>query len=1254
MKTASLILALLLSCVEFTWGQVNLKLLKTVNPVIGQFSTGPTTIATANGIVYYDGVDDVAGTELWRTDGTAAGTYQVKDINPGGGSSGIASLAVLNNTLYFFANDGTNGPALWKSDGTAQGTVMVKLFSTGAADGLIAVNGRLLFEASSPDTGMELWQTDGTSNGTSLVLDINPGPSSSIGIANSIVMGSVLYFAADDGTHGTELWKTDGTTAGTSMVKDIVTTSPGPPSSSPRNLVVNNGTLYFIGYDNTVQTRLYKSDGTAAGTLMISLGSVIPVEIQAANGTLYIIGSNFNYQLLKLNAVGTPQAVKTFEGDVTNLTSKPSLMVAFKNKLFFAGWDSSHGNEIWSSDGTPAGTTMFVDLVAGTAGGLGVGVTGHAPSFSVVGTRMYFFGMDTNSSLWVTDGTVVGTVALSSTRYPGDPYAWTSVGSEFFTITSGGGPAPELWKSDGTAAGTQAVSHPLHHNTSNIGPAVTYKGKSYFSADDGVHGQELWITDGTPGGTVLFKDLNPGTDSGSPTELTVMGNALYFFARDALKGNELWRSDGTTIGTFRLTDVTNGADPTLFNMYNLGGTLFFNTLDANTDNRELWVSDGTMAGSYAMTITLSGGPVSVKSIQSSSATVVYFLASTPATGAELWATDGSPGGTVFLGDINTGPADVAPVFLGQFDGETYFSAQDPTHGTELWKTDGTADGTTLVKDICAGTCNSSPFFPSVIGSTLYFTAYDVANGYSVWTSDGSASGTTMLFHPQTGDGGPLNYAGEPGKIFFEAMKLSNGGLTYVGTDLYLTDGMTTPVLVTSYYNSRAKSFTVSPAYFNGMYYFYATESSTGSELWKSDGTAAGTMIVKDVFTGPTSSTPGNIQVINGSLYFRAVDGPAGAQIWKIKDPCGAQKITAANGNVVSQYLLGTRMIVRVNDYQYGDALFYYDLTEETAVRCPDEQSITFDPLVTKHYGDPPYALTATASSGLAVSYQSSNLSVATVSGSTLTITGVGTATITAKQDGDFDFNAAAPVTQVLTVEKGTQQITFSTIPNKIANDPDFAILVTANSGLPLTFTVTPTGLITLVGSQVHILNPGRVTIEAEQAGSANYLSADTTTSFCIAPTRPTLTITRAGQIVTLESNHDTGNQWYKDGTAVSGASGKKYVLPGYGVYSVTTQVDDCVSQASVNYTYAITGLSGSSGGVEVYPNPATNEINVIQESHEACTVSVINTVGVLVLEGRASDGNFKLDTSNLPAGLYVLRIVSAGGEESVRVRIERW
>jgi ELWxxDGT repeat protein len=250
-----------------------------------------------NGTVYYSAHEGDSGSELWKTDGTPGGTIRVKDIIPGAFSSYPHYLINVDGILYFSAYGEVRdriivNRELWKSDGTEAGTVRVKDIWPGPEGSyprhLTNVNGVLYLIANDGINGIELWKSDGTDAGTVRVKDIRSGNDSSFPnhFTNS---NGVLYFSANNGIDGAELWKSDGTEAGTVLVKD---TGPGEFSGSPTNLSNVNGALYFSANDGIHGDELWTSDGTAEGTVLVSdlvagTGGSNPGPFTEVNGKLF-------------------------------------------------------------------------------------------------------------------------------------------------------------------------------------------------------------------------------------------------------------------------------------------------------------------------------------------------------------------------------------------------------------------------------------------------------------------------------------------------------------------------------------------------------------------------------------------------------------------------------------------------------------------------------------------------------------------------------------------------------------------------------------------------------------------------------------------------------------------------------------------------------------------------------------------------------------------------------------------------------
>ncbi|HYK43967.1 MAG TPA: ELWxxDGT repeat protein, partial [Parafilimonas sp.] len=217
------------------------------------------------------------------------------ESNPGNAADFYVntSYATLHQVAYFAADDGVHGNELWRSDGTAAGTFMVKDIEPGAAStylyNITAVNGKIYFSAATAAYGLEPWVSDGTENGTQLLMDIKPGPLWSYPTEFAGADNQVYFVSDGDFSSWGALWKTDGTTAGTKLVKSIG--DEGGGGTLITQPTEANGQLFFTFLNfSTFSWELWRSDGTNAGTYAVSSNTYfpsVPAQLTHYNNKLY-------------------------------------------------------------------------------------------------------------------------------------------------------------------------------------------------------------------------------------------------------------------------------------------------------------------------------------------------------------------------------------------------------------------------------------------------------------------------------------------------------------------------------------------------------------------------------------------------------------------------------------------------------------------------------------------------------------------------------------------------------------------------------------------------------------------------------------------------------------------------------------------------------------------------------------------------------------------------------------------------------
>lgn len=630
---------------------------------------------------------DARGTELWVSDGSAESTGLLLNACPLGCSGHPADLVVLGDVALFTAAHSPGSlQYLYITDGTPHGTEVffegffddlsgvfqltllgdaVYFQSFGGTqrvstllrldlalrelevvgvrmptvENLTATADRLFFLASARRAD-ELWTSDGTWVGTHALATSFPVGGHGAGLRDLTAAGERVFFLAFAEDTGRELWTSDGTVTGTRLVFDG---GVEEGSSAPRQLTPAGGELVFLADSDDGGIRFWRTDGTAERTQRAGLGLHAPFELGRIGDEVIYTNTTFEVSEWGLwRSDGSLFGTVLLREGLFHATE----FVQARDQIFFAS-HGHRGNELWITDGTPEDTRLVRDINPG-----------FQPSQII--PCCY------NSS-W--------------------PHELLAVGSEigFAAADAPNDRNVELWRSDGTEEGTRKVAEICPGDDCDAHPAdLTYfRGRVYFSANDGESGRELWRTDGTAAGTQQVLDLRPGAQGSAPHDLFALGGRLFFFASRGT-GDRLWTTDGSATGTFEIHSLV-------------------------VERRPSWVS-----------------AVSAVSAQ------VFFVAANEATGPELWRTDGTADGTRLVRDLHAGPLGSYPGSLTPAGDGIVFAADDGESGREPWVSDGTADGTRRLADVQPGAPSSNPAGFAVVGSRLYFSADAPGSGRELW------------------------------------------------------------------------------------------------------------------------------------------------------------------------------------------------------------------------------------------------------------------------------------------------------------------------------------------------------------------------------------------------------------------------------------------------------------------------------------------------------------------------------------------
>ncbi|MFD1551809.1 hypothetical protein DNU06_02075 [Putridiphycobacter roseus] len=399
---------------------------------------------------------------LLLTNAVFAQPYMVQDVNSNQTQDGISIVvgASFNNWYYYSGNDTIHGAELWKTDG----------------DTCILV--------------ADLFQ--GTTNGSSIPAHSGP--------QGFIVYNNVLYFNATDSVKGPEIWQYDGVNQ-----PIIVSWLPANTINSMiTTMRVFNNALYIIhDYNSQGVFDIYKYDGTT-GTVVNS-----PLEsgtfLTEYQNKLYFSGTctscNGLYMLWEFDGVSFTTVPNTITGSASSVL--PSIYTlwgfrvsatVYQNEMYFVGFDTLHGFELWKYDGLSA--SMAFDCFPGPDDGMR-----PANNLKVYNGNLYFAATEgvNGTELWEFDGAVATMVqdvnaSNGSTNIALDPiYFETFNGNLYFTQSANGTVAgTELWEYDGASVQSLTTLYP-NEMTGTVPKSLKTAGSyMYFNAKENIHGRELW------------------------------------------------------------------------------------------------------------------------------------------------------------------------------------------------------------------------------------------------------------------------------------------------------------------------------------------------------------------------------------------------------------------------------------------------------------------------------------------------------------------------------------------------------------------------------------------------------------------------------------------------------------------------------------------------------------------------------------------------------------------------------------------
>ncbi|MBW4891612.1 hypothetical protein KXQ82_17940 [Mucilaginibacter sp. HMF5004] len=601
--------------------------------------------------------------------------------------------------------------------------------------------------------------------------------------------------------------------------------------------------------------------------------------------------------------------------------------------------------------------------------------------------------------------------------------------------------------------------------------------------------------------------IDDDNDAGGGGKDELQVNGIPFFTnnwvhvvvvRDVTNKKLLMYMNGAQVGTVAITKANSGiGEASALALGNIGELEFLAATnkpapykgmldEVRIYNYVLSTSEITALSSVKNTQSIAFTAIDAKKVHDADfAPVVSATSGLPVT----LSSSNTSVATIVAGKVHIVAAGTANIIAAQGGDASYYAAASVSQTLTVSKYDQTITFNTLP----VRTVGDTAFNAGAITNSGLVLAYSSSDTSVAKVLNGiiqiKGAGTVLITASQAGDS-TFNAAADVSQqltvnkkeqgITFNALPVKTVGDADFNAGATVSSGL---VLVYSSSDTTVAAIVNGLIHINGVGTATITASQTGNAVYNPAADVNQQLTVnKKEQTITFNALP--VKIFGDSTFNAGATASSGlALVYSSSDTTVA---TIVNG-LIHINGAGTATITAS---QTGNAVYNpaADVNQQLTVN-KKEQGITFNALPVKTIGDADFNAGATASSGLALVYSSSDTTVATIVNGLIHIKAAGTATITASQTGNAMYNPAADVSQQLTVNKKTQTITFNALPAKTLGDADLLLSATASSGLPVTYSSSNTQVATIVNGAVHITGAGTTQITATQAGNAEYSSA---------------------------------------------------------------------------------------------------------------------------------------------------------------------